>query len=199
MRSTRVNGATESTASVAPDEPSPALERARPAARADDTALASIYEERRGELYAFLAGMTRDAEVAEDVLQDTFLRLVREARAGRMPDEVRPWLYRTAANAAIDRGRRGATLIRLLPRLFDRSDPPRPEAEALRSERDAELHAALADLAPDRRAALLLAARGFSGHEVAGLIGRSEGATRTLLCRARLELRGILEATEVRP
>ena len=72
-------------------------------------------------------------------------------------------------------------------------------SSASRSERDAELHAALAHLAPDRRAALLLAARGFSGYEVAGLLGRSEGATRTLLCRARLELRGILEATEVRP
>lgn len=196
MRFTRVNGATESTA---PAEPSPALERARPAAPADQTALAAIYEERRGELFAFLVGMTRDTDAAEDVLQDTFLRLVREARAGRMPDQVRPWLYRAAANAAIDRGRRGAVLGRLLPRLLSRDEPSRPEAEVLRSERDADLHAALARLAADRRAALLLAARGFSGAEVAGLLGRSEGATRTLLCRARLELRDILETTEVRP
>jgi RNA polymerase sigma-70 factor (ECF subfamily) len=196
MRFTRVNGATESTAPV---EPPPALERARPAAPADQAALAAIYEERRGELFAFLVGMTRDADAAEDVLQDTFLRLVREARAGRMPDQVRPWLYRAAANAAIDRGRRGAVLGRLLPRLLSRDEPSRPEAEVLRSERDADLHAALARLAADRRAALLLAARGFSGAEVAGLLGRSEGATRTLLCRARLELRDILETTEVRP
>jgi RNA polymerase sigma factor (sigma-70 family) len=196
MRFTRMDSASES---MAPDEPSPALERARPAARADEAELATIYEERRGELFAFLVGMTRDAEVAEDLLQDTFLRLIREARAGRMPDDVRPWLYRVAANAAIDRGRRGASLARLLPRLLDRSDPPRPESEFLRAERDAELHAALGRLAPDRRAALLLAARGFSGTEVAGLIGRTDGATRTLLCRARLELRGVLEATEVRP
>jgi RNA polymerase sigma-70 factor (ECF subfamily) len=196
MRFTRMDSAAEP---AAPDEPSPALERARPAARADEAVLAAIYEERRAELYAFLVGMTRDAEVAEDVLQDTFLRLVREARAGRMPDEVRPWLYRVAANAAIDRGRRGAALLRLLPRLLERSDPPRPESEYLRSERDAELHAALAHLAPDRRAALLLAARGFSGAEVAGLLGRTEGATRTLLCRARLELRDVLDAAEVRP
>jgi RNA polymerase sigma-70 factor (ECF subfamily) len=196
MRFTRVNGASES---AAPDDPSLALERARPAARADEAELSAIYEERRGELHAFLLGMTRDAEVAEDLLQETFLRLIREARAGRMPGEVRPWLYRTAANAAIDRGRRGAVLMRLLPRLLSRDEPTRPEAEALRAERDSELHAALARLAPDRRAALLLAARGFSGAEVAGLLGRTDGATRTLLCRARLELRGLLEATEVRP
>jgi len=187
------------SAPTAPDEPPPALERARASARVDEAALAAIYEERRGELLAFLVGMTRDAGVAEDLLQDTFLRLIREARAGRMPDDVRPWLYRVAANAAIDRGRRGTALLRLLPRLLERGDPPRPESEFLRSERDAELHAALAHLAPDRRAAVLLAARGFSGAEVAGLIGRTDGATRTLLCRARLELRGILEATEVRP
>ena len=196
MRFTRMDSAAEPTT---PDDPSPVLERAHVAARADEAVLAAIYEERRAELYAFLVGMTRDAEVAEDVLQDTFLRLVREARAGRLPDQVRPWLYRTAANAAIDRGRRGAALLRLLPRLLERSDPPRPESEYLRSERDAELHAALAHLAPDRRAALLLAARGFSGAEVAGLLGRSEGATRTLLCRARLDLRAVLDPTEVAP
>ena len=196
MRFTRVYSASES---MAPDDPPPALERARPAARADEAELATIYEQRRGELFAFLVGMTRDAEVAEDLLQDTFLRLVREARAGRMPDQVRPWLYRTAANAAIDRGRRGAVLARLLPRLLSRDEPVQPEAEALRSERDAELQAALSHLAPDRRAALLLAARGFSGQEVASLLGRTDGATRTLLCRARLELRAVLETAEVRP
>jgi RNA polymerase sigma-70 factor (ECF subfamily) len=183
---------------LAPDDPIPALERAQSATRADEAELTSIYRERRGELFSFLVGMTRDADIAEDLLQDTFVRLVRESRAGRMPDEVRPWLYRTAANAAIDRGRRGAALGRLLPRLLSRDEPSRPESEVLRSERDAELHAALAHLASDRRAALLLAARGFSGHEVAELLGRTEGATRTLMCRARLELRGILEATEAR-
>jgi RNA polymerase sigma factor (sigma-70 family) len=196
MRFTRMDSA---TAPTVPDDPPPALERAQPAARSDEAALAAVYEERRGELLAFLVGMTRDVEVAEDLLQDTFMRLIREARAGRMPDDVRPWLYRVAANAAIDRGRRGASLARLLPRLLDRREPDRPESEILRSERDAELHAALAHLASDRRAALLLAARGFSGAEVASLLGRTEGATRTLLCRARLELRGILEAAEVRP
>ena len=42
----------------------------------------------------------------------------------------------------------------------------------------------------------MLAAHGFSGREVAEAIGRSELATRTLLCRARLRLRERLESTE---
>jgi RNA polymerase sigma-70 factor (ECF subfamily) len=143
--------------------------------------------------------MTRDPEAAEDLLQEAFLRLVKEARAGRMPDEPRAWLYRVAANAAIDRGRRGAALARFLPRLFSCDEPEAPEASAIRAERDAELHAALAHLSADRRAALLLAARGFSGAEVARVLDRSEGATRTLLCRARLELRAELDPAEVAP
>jgi len=196
MRFTRMNSV--SAPAVAEDQ-KPALEQARRVARAGEAELAAIYEARRGELLAFLVGMTRDLDEAEDLLQETFVTLVREARAGRMPDDVRPWLYRVAANAMISRRRRLTTWTRLLPRLLDRSEPDRPESEALRSERDAELHAALAHLAPDRRAALLLAARGFSGSEIAETIGRSDGATRTLMCRARLELRGILETAEGRP
>jgi RNA polymerase sigma-70 factor (ECF subfamily) len=195
MRFTRMNSV--SAPAVAEDQ-KPALEQARRVARAGEAELAAIYEARRGELLAFLVGMTRDLDEAEDLLQETFVTLVREARAGRMPDDVRPWLYRVAANAMISRRRRFATWTRLVPRLLDRSEPDRPESEALRSERDAELHAALAHLAPERRAALLLAARGFSGSEIAETIGRSDGATRTLMCRARVELRGILETSETR-
>jgi RNA polymerase sigma-70 factor (ECF subfamily) len=172
---------------------------ARSAGLVDEAALASAYDAHRGEVLAFLVGMTRDVELAEDLLQDVFLRLIHEARAGRMPDDVRPWLYRVAANAAIDRGRRGARLLRLLPRLLDRTEPDRPEAQVLRSERDASVQLALSHLSPDRRAALLLAAHGFSGAEIAVSLGRSELATRSLLCRARVELRGVIEAAEAQP
>jgi RNA polymerase sigma factor (sigma-70 family) len=189
----------EVVASTMPGDGPQGMAGARAAGYVDEAALAAIYETRRGELLAFLVGMTRDVEVAEDLLQDAFLRLIREARAGRMPDDVRPWLYRVAANAAIDRGRRGSRLVRLLPRLLDRREPDRPESQVLGSERDAELHAALSRLAPDRRAALLLAARGFSGAEIAASLGRTELATRSLLCRARVELRGVIEASEAQP
>lgn len=182
---------------TAPDESRPVLERARIGGRADEAVLTAIYEQRRAEIFAFLVRMTHDRDAAEELLQDTFIRLIREARAGRMPDEARPWLYRVAANAAISRARRGAVWHRLLPRLVDRREPVRPEGEALRVERENDLGAALAQLQPDSRAALVLAAQGFDGREIAASIGRTEGATRTLLCRSRVQLRLILEAMEV--
>ena len=179
-----------------PAEQRVALERPRRGGRADDLTLTALYEEHRSAILGFAFRMTRDREAAEDILQETFISLIGEARAGRMPDRIRPWLYRTASNAAISRSRRRATLIRLLPRLVDRSEPIRPESETLRVERDSELHIALAALAPDGRAALLLAADGFAGSEIATSIGRTEGATRTLMCRARIQLRQLLDAAE---
>jgi RNA polymerase sigma factor (sigma-70 family) len=182
--------------SIVPDDTPPPLERLRARPVADEVVLTELYEAYRAEVLAFLIRMYRDRDTAEDLLQETFIRLIREARAGRMPDDVRPWLYRVASNAAISRGRRGATWTRLVPRLLDRRAPVAPDSEFLRTERDAELHLALAALAPDARAALLLAAEGFDGHEIAASIGRTEGATRTLLCRSRTQLRLVLEARE---
>lgn len=176
------------------DDPQPTLLRLERTGRADELVLTASYEAHRVELLAFLLRMTRDREVAEDLLSETFIRLITEARAGRMPEMVRPWLYRVAANAAISRGRHGAVFSRLLPRLLDRREPVRPEGEALRLEQESELHSALAELPPDGRAALLLAAQGFGGREIAASIGRSEVATRTLMCRSRVQLRLVLEA-----
>jgi RNA polymerase sigma-70 factor (ECF subfamily) len=161
--------------------------------------LTTLYEDHRAELFGFLLRMTRDREAAEDLLQETFISLIREARAGRLPDAVRPWLYRVAATAAISRSRHGAVWNRLLPRLVDRREPVPPESELLRVERDTELYTALAVLPPDARAALLLAAQGFNGHEIAASIGRTEGATRTLLCRSRVRLRLALDPAEGQP
>ena len=51
-------------------------------------------------------------------------------------------------------------------------------------------------LSPVERTALILASRGFSGREVAATIGKSELATRSLMCRARSKLRTELEREE---
>lgn len=182
--------------STTPDEAQPPMARLGMGAESDEIVLTALYEAHRAELFAFLIRMTRDREAAEDLLQEVFIRMIREARAGRMPDHVRAWLYRAASNAAISRSRRDAVWGRLMPRLVDRREPAAPETEALSAERTSELHAGLAELLPDARAALLLAAQGFDGHEIAASIGRSEGATRTLLCRSRVRLRLVLESAE---
>ncbi len=156
------------------------------------------YDAHHDELYAFLMDATRDPATAEDLLQESFCRLVREAQAGRMPDQPRPWLYRVAANLVVSRSRRVASARRWFERIgipeHREAVDESPEHRLLRHEAARDLDAVLATVGTDARAALLLAAEGFTGREIATAIGRSESATRTLMCRARVRVRHELGA-----
>jgi len=158
----------------------------------------AVHEAHRQELYGFLLHATRERESAEDLLQEVFLRLVRENAGGRAPSDPRAWLYRVAGNLAASRGRRRTVAARWL-RSRTTPDPVEPpETDYLREERSSELHLALGRLNPDARVALLLAGHGFSGPEIARALGRSDGATRVLLHRARVRLRELLSTGGVR-
>ena len=169
-------------------------------ARADaEATIVEAYETWQRDIHGFLRAATRDSETAEDLTQETFIRLVREVRAGRTPDNVRAWLYTVASHLVTSRGRRLAVAERFKAIIALRGAADSPESDTLRHEQRDEVQRALRHLAPDARTAILLAAHGFSGQEVARVLGRTDGATRTLLCRARLRLREHLEAAGVGP
>jgi RNA polymerase sigma-70 factor (ECF subfamily) len=163
---------------------------------ADKTAVVDIvsapYDAHERALYAFALGMTRSGTAAEDLVQESFLRLVREVQAGRAPDNVRAWLYRVCTNLATSRGRRSSVAARYLPFLVSRELGETPEARHVRLELGSELSDALAALTDDERTGLLLSAGGFHGPEIAAIIGRSHGATRTMLTRARMKVQARL-------
>ena len=171
---------------------------ARPSPTVAPTVLA-IYDAHHRELATFVRGIERDARIAEDVLSETFLRLIEAVRRGESPEQPRAWLYRVAANLVVDGGRHRTVVGRVIGRLVDHRTEPPPDDEVLRGETRQEVWAALSTLPVDARTALMLAAHGFSGREVAEVLGRSELATRTLICRARLRLREQIDRTEVRP
>ena len=143
-----------------------------------------------------LTRCVRDPVAAEDLLQEAFMRLVVEVRAGRTPEQIGPWLHRVGYNLAMSRGRRIAVAERHAAHVARSGEEASPEAIALESERDAGLRAALATLGGVDRTALVLASQGYRTMEIARSIGRSDGATRTLLCRARMKLRGVILAAD---
>lgn len=158
--------------------------------------VASLYDRHGDELFGYLSRLVGARDVAEELLQETFLRLVREVRGGRTPEQPRAWLYRVATNLAASRGRRISAMGRTLGRL--RLGDPQPSLEpgvVGREARD-ELLAVISQLGSDARSALLLSAQGFSGAEIATFIHRSPLATRSLLFRARAVLRSELGAQE---
>lgn len=158
----------------------------------------AVYEEHHAEVYSFALRSTRDVAAAEDATQEAFIRLLREARERRAPDDPRAWLYRVVSNLVISGGRRATVAQRWRAILARRDTPsqPSPETTAMRRERRDAVQIALDAMNPDARTALLLAANGFSGKEIAHALGRTELATRALLCRARTHLRSVLEAPD---
>jgi RNA polymerase sigma-70 factor (ECF subfamily) len=154
--------------------------------------VAAAYDAYERALYAFALGTTRSGTAAEDLVQESYLRLVREVQAGRTPDNIRAWLYRVCANLATSRGRRATVATRYLPFLASRDIGETPESRHLRLEIGSELSEALAALSPDERQGLLLSAGGFHGTEIAEILGRSHGATRTMLTRARMKVQARL-------
>ena len=158
-------------------------------------AVIAAFETYHAEIYSFLRRSTRDEAAAEDLVQEAYLRLTSEVNAGRVPENIRAWLYRVASNLAISRGRRRTTVFAWMSRYgrIAEDTVDSPESVVLGRERTAALDAALATLPADARTALLLSAEGFSGEEIAAAISRSHSATRTLLSRARVQVRLQLE------
>jgi len=159
----------------------------------------SAYLAHGAPLRRWLTSRVRDSEAADDIAQEAFVRLVREVRAGRIPDEPGAWLHRVAANLSTSRGRRIGVANRHLGRLATAHLEPGPEASAIQGEARMLLDDLLACLPATDRQAVVLAAAGHRGPEIARRIGRSAGATRTLLCRTRARLRGQLLAAGYEP
>lgn len=164
-----------------------------------DAFVDSTWTALHGELFGFLARSTRDPAAAEDLLQEAFLRLTTEVRQGRVPDNVRAWLYRVASNLAISRGRRARIALRWISQYGAaeaRSTSASPETGFLRREQNSAMERALDRLPAPARVALVMSGAGFSGRDIAAAIGRSDIATRTLMSRARITLRRHLAAEE---
>lgn len=155
--------------------------------------IVDTYQAEHVALFRFARAATGDDEAAEDVLQEAFVRLIREVAAGRVPANVHAWLFRVATNLIVSQARRARTAERHLADLGNEPVAESPEQHVLLTERDAAVRSALDALPVDSRIALLLAAQGFSGREIATTLGRSEGAVRTLLCRSRAQVRVRLE------
>ena len=159
----------------------------------DSAAFEAIYEAFRPRLFSFLARLSRRRDVAEDLLEETWLRLV--TRAGDLSDDTRlgPWLFTVARNLFASWCRhRAVDDDRILdfalswPGALPRESPF--EATA-RSETERRLEAALARLpARDREVLMLVGGEEMSPSEAAALLGLAPEAVRKRLQRARERL-----------
>jgi len=133
-------------------------------------------------LYRYLHRLTGDADVAEDIAQESFVRLLKQP----LPEEeVRPWLFTVAMNLVRDRARKNERRQRLLsgaPPLVTGITLPDDHVE--QNERIVAVRAALEKLSDRDRQLLLMREEGFKYEEIAGVIGVAPASVGTLIARA---------------
>src|SRR3954465_14484412 len=74
--------------------------------RGDDRAFETLYERYHRRIHAYVFGMVKDHQRAEDVTQEAFVSSLRRMRATERPIAFKPWIYEIAKNACIDQFRR---------------------------------------------------------------------------------------------
>jgi RNA polymerase sigma-70 factor (ECF subfamily) len=154
-----------------------------------DGDVTAIYLANLPSLERYARALTRDEDAAADICQDVFIRLLVIARAGRMPDVPAAWMHRVAHNVFVSAARRRNTNERTIEALSEARHIPSTEDAAIEREREALIHEALSGVRPFEREAMVLAAEGYRSSEIGDRLGRTAVATRTLLCRARGQLR----------
>jgi RNA polymerase sigma factor (sigma-70 family) len=159
----------------------------------DGAAFEAIYEAYRPRLFSFLARLSRRRDVAEDLLEETWLRLVTRAAELRDDSCVGAWLFTVARHLYLSWCRHRALddwrLSELTPSWPAPAPGETPFEAAARSQTERRLEKALARLSTqDREVLLLVAVEGLTPAEAASALGIAAEALRKRLQRARERL-----------
>lgn len=158
----------------------------------DRDAFATLIGRYSDPLYRHALGMTGSPDVAEDILQTSFIKAYHHL--GEVRGRFDAWLFRIVANGCKD----WLKNIRRTHLSYEEDDQPSnystPDEDLDRSELRQDLDRALAELAPSLREAFIMKhVEGRSYEEMADLLGTTVGALKMRVHRAREALQALLE------
>ena len=161
----------------------------------DEDAFREFYEQTARGLSIYLSRATGDAEAANDLLQESYFRLLRSKATFESEAHRRHYLFRVAANLVRDRRRRPTREVPLPEPGDERAHQSQETlAGAVAARRD--VGRALQELRPRDRDLLWFAyAQGMTHVEIAASLGLKSGSIRLLLFRARARLLALLTRT----
>lgn len=149
----------------------------------DEEGFHRLYRATAPALTGYVRSLTGSASETEDLVQETYLRLLEKAPEGLGAEQSRAWLYTTATRLARERWRR-----RELARRW-RTERPSPETVTNPEPASSDVAKALKHLSLRQRAMLWLAyVEGRTHREIAAAVGVGAGSVRVLLFRARRRL-----------
>jgi RNA polymerase sigma-70 factor (ECF subfamily) len=165
----------------------------------DQEALDSLYQLFYPKLYNYAYLQLGNVQQAEDLASEVLLRVLESLKGYRFRGvPLTAWVFRIARNYLIDlhRRRQRRPQVSLYEGIPDTEDSPHAVAE--RSLAQSELRLALTRLTEEQRQVIILKfVEGMDNASVARVVGRSQGAVKSLQHRALVSLRKILSSEEV--
>lgn len=150
-------------------------------------AFRALFEKYKDKVYSVALRYSGDAAAAQDIAQDTFLKLFSAIEGFRGDSGFESWLYRLVVNRCFDLKRRTRRLMPLMEELFSALRAPDESIldEVLRSEMSAHVAAVVASLPPEQRMVVVLRyTQNLSYDEIAEILGCSSGTIGSRLNRA---------------
>jgi RNA polymerase sigma-70 factor (ECF subfamily) len=166
----------------------------------DEDTFRAFYDRTSRQVWAYLARITGDRSLADDLLQETYYRFLRAERSFTTDSHRRNYLFRIATNLSHDRHRRAHGVINVpLPAEHDAGALVDGHDVAADAARRTDLARAMATLKPREREMLWLAyAHGSSHEEIAASLGLRRSSIKILLFRARRRLAAALAPASVK-
>jgi len=166
----------------------------RRVAAGDPGAFTALYERHKGRLFSYLVRLTGNRHIAEDLLQETWLRVYRARGSYQPSGRFQTWLFTIARRLLLDHARRAPGAWESDTEATEAlSAPERTEHGAEAKDLLLRVERALSALPPGQREVVLLARfAGLTAEEVATVTGSTPGAIRVALHRALQRLRTLI-------
>jgi RNA polymerase sigma-70 factor (ECF subfamily) len=155
--------------------------------RGSDRALAAVYQEFSQGVFAYCLKILADRQLAEDVVQETFLKVRQHAQSIQRNESFKSWVFRIARNEALMQLRKKRSNGQIEDESVWSEETPHQQFVAL--ERTEIVNRLLDNLKHGYREVLvLLAYEGMSYSEIASVTGATESSVKSRIFRARKEM-----------
>lgn len=161
----------------------------------DENGLVEIIREYKDGLMLYINSFTNNIYAAEELTEDTFVKLALKKPVDTKKSSFKTWLYTIGRNTAIDYLRKRSKAVEIsIDDCAERADEESIERTCIKEERKLILHKAMRRLRPEYRQVLwLIYFEGFSNREAAKVMSKTTHGIETLVYRARQALKTKLD------
>ena len=163
------------------------------AQRGDEAAFASLYDAHAGRVFALCLRLSADRVLAEELVQDVFVRVWERLGSYRGESAFATWLHRVALNTVLESGRKGGRRrlrVQIAADFANIETDLDAAAASIDLHHQIDLETAVATLPAGARAVWVLHdVEGYGHAEIGTLLGIAEGTSKAHLFRARRLLR----------